>query len=173
MSCSEPDRCLEQDAFFNKKQMIGPEAKPFILDVRFKQTEFSVGQTWAAQGGQAQQWLPGGPGHRPSHLLFGPQRLTLSECPSSWLAWFTYLSLGHQLPLGCRGRLDQGTCGGSNGLSSFQNLFFKIQGLVCLLEQKKMTSHAIRIHEGCFLPNYLLLGHLALHLFMTFLSTPR
>lgn len=112
-----------------------------------------------------------GLGHRLSHLLLSLQRLSPCVYSSTWLARFTHLSLGHQLPLGCRGRFDQGTRGSSNGFSSFQNLFFKVQGLVCLLEQKKMTSHAIRIHKGRFLPNYLLLGHLALHPFITFLLT--
>lgn len=97
MSCSGPDRCLERDAFFNKKQMIGPEAKPFILDVRFKQTEFSVGQTWAVQGGKAQQWLPGGPGHRPS--LWSSETHTVRM--SQQLASAVHLPfLGPQAPSG-------------------------------------------------------------------------
>lgn len=134
MSCSGPDHCLEQDAFLNKKQMRVPEAKPFILAVGFKLTESSV--RWGSDG-QVSEGRPSTgflrSGHKPPHLFLGPQRLSLCERSSTWPARFTHLSLGHQLPLGCRGRFDQGTCGSSNGFSSFQNLFFKIQGLICLL----------------------------------------
>lgn len=42
MACSGSDRCLQWNAFLNKKQMRGLEAKPFILFVRFMPIEFSI-----------------------------------------------------------------------------------------------------------------------------------
>lgn len=73
MPCSGPDHCLEWDAFLNKKQMSCPEAKTFLLEVRFKRTEFSV--RW----GKDRQFREGrysvgflGSGHGHLHLSLVP-----------------------------------------------------------------------------------------------------
>ena len=118
-------------ALLNKKQVRGLEAKSFILYVKLKQSVQCDGQSRVTQGGMGRQGFlaQNTRGTAFPSILRGSSSLTFL----TWPARFTNLSLGHQLPLGCRGRFDQGTRGSSNGFSSLQDLFFKIQGLVRLL----------------------------------------
>lgn len=118
-------------ALLNKKQVRALEAKSSILSVKLKQSVQCNGQSGVARGGTGRQGFLA----QDTRGTAFPSVRRGSSSPTflTWPARFTNLSLGHQLPLGCRGRFDQGTRGSSNGLSSFQDLFFKIQGLVRLL----------------------------------------
>ena len=128
--------------------MRGLEAKSFILSVKLKQSVQCDGQSGITRGGMGRQGFPAQNtcGAAFPSVLRGSSSLTLP----TWPARFTNLSLGHQLPLGCRGRFDEGTRGSSNGFSSFQDLFFKSRVSSACYNQKKTALYTIHTPKDTF-----------------------
>lgn len=144
MSRSGLNCCPEWGAFLNQEQMRGPEAKPFLLFVRCKQTSFQ------AVGAKASCSVKEGTA---AFSLVRPKAFT-SFPTFPWATsslWAAEADLTRALVAAAMDLAASKICSSKSSVSS------------ACYNQKKRASHAIRVHKGCFVPNYLLLGHLALH----------
>lgn len=149
----------------NKKQMRGPEAKPFIRSVEFKQTVFSGwGKVWQLRERTTAHISLVGPKAFSSLPWLLPlwEHSTTGQSGSPTFPWATSSLWAAEADL------TRALVAAAMDLAASKICSSKSKVSSACYNQKKTMSYAIHIHQGFFLPDYLLLCHLALPLSIAF-----